>query len=175
MAATSASPDGGVPRTSDFRPTIQDAVHRSLTNGTRIADVLRTVEQVARTGAATLVMTYWNPVLQYGLERFAGDLAAAGGAGLITPDITPDSAAEWIAVSELQSVHCLKLTEIEALVGRKLLIKRVTNYGPEVAIASQLDPSELPVKAKAEVSDEQKEVQREAGRNIVTSGVVVKL
>jgi len=47
-------------------PTIQDAVHRSLTNGTRIADVLRTVEQVARTGAATLVMTYWNPVDRYG-------------------------------------------------------------------------------------------------------------
>ena len=45
-------------------------------------------------------MTYWNPVVQYGVERFARDLAAAGGAGLITPDITPDAAAEWIDVSE---------------------------------------------------------------------------
>ena len=66
-------------------PTIQDAVHRALVNGTRIADVLRTVEGVAATGAATLVMTYWNPVDRYGAERFARDLAAAGGVGTITP------------------------------------------------------------------------------------------
>ena len=45
-------------------------------------------------------MTYWNPVLQYGVDRFADDLRDAGGAGLITPDITPDAAAEWIAASE---------------------------------------------------------------------------
>src|SRR5688500_9092382 len=60
-------------------PTIQDAVHRSLLNGTRIADVMRTVEGVAKTGAATLVMTYWNPIDRYGVERFARDLANAGG------------------------------------------------------------------------------------------------
>ena len=42
-------------------------------------------------------MTYWNPVERYGVERFAADLAAAGGAGLITPDLTPDSGADWIA------------------------------------------------------------------------------
>ncbi|WP_433496910.1 tryptophan synthase subunit alpha [Sphaerimonospora sp. CA-214678] len=80
-------------------PTIQDAVHRSLTNGTRIADVLRTVEGVARTGAATLVMTYWNPVDRYGAERFARDLASAGGAGTITPDLTPEEAGGWIEAS----------------------------------------------------------------------------
>ncbi|MFI0416843.1 tryptophan synthase subunit alpha [Spongiactinospora sp. 9N601] len=76
-------------------PTIQDAVHRSLTNRTRIADVLRTVEGVAATGAATLVMTYWNPVDRYGAERFARDLADAGGAGTITPDLTPEESQEW--------------------------------------------------------------------------------
>jgi tryptophan synthase alpha chain len=47
-----------------------------------------------------LVMTYWNPVLQYGVDRFADTLKSAGGAGLITPDITPDSAADWIATSD---------------------------------------------------------------------------
>ncbi|GII76907.1 tryptophan synthase alpha chain [Sphaerisporangium rufum] len=76
-------------------PTIQDAVHRALTNGTRIADVLRTVEGVARTGAAVLVMTYWNPVDRYGAERFARGLADAGGAGTITPDLTPEEAGPW--------------------------------------------------------------------------------
>ena len=56
--------------------------------------------QVAATGVPTLVMTYWNPIERYGVERFAADLAAAGGAGLITPDITPDHGAEWIAAAD---------------------------------------------------------------------------
>lgn len=80
-------------------PTIQDAVHRSLINGTRIADVMRTVEGVAATGAATLVMTYWNPIDKYGAERFARDLANAGGTGTITPDLTPEESEPWRAAS----------------------------------------------------------------------------
>ena len=54
----------------------------------------------SRVDSPVLVMTYWNPVLQYGPERFADALLNAGGAGLITPDITPDSAAPWIAISD---------------------------------------------------------------------------
>jgi tryptophan synthase alpha chain len=81
-------------------PTIQLAADVALSNGTRIADVLATVEAVAATGVATVVMTYWNPVLRYGPERFARDLASAGGSGLITPDLTPDFGAEWLAVSD---------------------------------------------------------------------------
>ena len=53
-----------------------------------------------RTGMPTLVMTYWNPVERYGVERCAADLAAAGGAGLITPDLTPDHGSEWIAAAD---------------------------------------------------------------------------
>ena len=81
-------------------PTIQTAAQRALDGGVRTADVLRTVEAVAATGTPTVVMTYWNPVERYGVERFAADLAAAGGAGLITPDLTPDSAEEWIAAAD---------------------------------------------------------------------------
>src|SRR4051795_13685525 len=81
-------------------PTIQAAAEQALRNGTRVSDVLRTVEAVAATGAAVLVMTYWNPVLRYGVERFAADLASAGGTGLITPDLIPDEAEDWIAVSD---------------------------------------------------------------------------
>ena len=72
-------------------PTIQAAAQRALDGGVRTRDVLRTVEAVAATGTPTLVMTYWNPIDRYGVERFAADLANAGGAGLITPDLTPDS------------------------------------------------------------------------------------
>jgi tryptophan synthase alpha chain len=81
-------------------PTIQAAAQRALDGGVRIRDVLRTVEAVAATGTPTLVMTYWNPVSRYGVERFAADLAGAGGAGLITPDLTPDSGADWITAAD---------------------------------------------------------------------------
>ncbi len=81
-------------------PTIQAAAQQALERGVRTKDVLRTVEAVAATGVPTLVMTYWNPVERYGPARFAADLADVGGAGLITPDLTPDSADEWIAAAD---------------------------------------------------------------------------
>ena len=81
-------------------PTIQAAAQRALEGGTRTTDVLRTVEAVAATGTPTVVMTYWNPVERYGVDRFATDLSGAGGAGLITPDLTPDSAQEWITAAD---------------------------------------------------------------------------
>jgi tryptophan synthase alpha chain len=81
-------------------PTIQAAAQRALDRGVRTADVLRTVEAVAATGTPTLVMTYWNPVERYGVERFARDLAAAGGSGLITPDLTPDADPHWPAAAD---------------------------------------------------------------------------
>lgn len=80
-------------------PTIQAAVDAALSGGVRVGDVLRTVKAVAATGAPTLVMTYWNPVERYGVGRFAADLAAAGGCGVIAPDITPEEAAPWLAAA----------------------------------------------------------------------------
>lgn len=81
-------------------PVVAAAAQQALDGGVRVADVLRAVEEVAATGAATLVMTYYNPVLRYGVDRFARDLAAAGGAGLITPDLIPDEAGEWVAAAD---------------------------------------------------------------------------
>jgi len=81
-------------------PTIQTAVQQALEGGIRTADVLRTVEAVAATGVPTLVMTSWNPVERYGVERFAAELSAAGGSGLITPDVTPEAVPEWIAAAD---------------------------------------------------------------------------
>jgi tryptophan synthase alpha chain len=80
-------------------PTIQAAAQRSLAAGLRTRDVLSTVEAVAPL-VPTVVMTYWNPVERYGVDRFARDLAAAGGSGLITPDLIPDEAAEWTEASD---------------------------------------------------------------------------
>jgi tryptophan synthase alpha chain len=81
-------------------PTIQAASDAALRAGSSTHDVLRTVEAVAATGAPTVVMTYWNPVDHYGVARFARDLSAAGGCGLITPDLTPDEAGDWLAASD---------------------------------------------------------------------------
>jgi tryptophan synthase alpha chain len=81
-------------------PVIQRAVQSALDAGVNTLDVLRTVEGVAETGAPTLVMSYWNPIERYGVDRFAADFAAAGGAGLILPDLIPEEAGAWFAASD---------------------------------------------------------------------------
>lgn len=82
-------------------PVIQDATELAIKNGFRLGqvfDAVRAVTDVVST--PVLVMTYWNPVVQFGVDEFAKRLHDAGGAGLITPDLIPDEAAEWIAASD---------------------------------------------------------------------------
>ncbi|GIF68016.1 tryptophan synthase alpha chain [Asanoa ishikariensis] len=81
-------------------PVIQKASDIALANGVRVADTMKIVEAVAATGAPVVTMTYWNPIEQYGVDRFARDYAAAGGTGLITPDLIPDEAHDWLAASD---------------------------------------------------------------------------
>lgn len=81
-------------------PVIQAAAAQALAGGTRVADVFAATAAVRAAGAPPLVMSYWNLVLHRGVDRFADDLAAHGGAGLITPDLIPDEAGEWIAASD---------------------------------------------------------------------------
>ncbi|MGA4507360.1 tryptophan synthase subunit alpha [Propionibacteriaceae bacterium G1746] len=80
--------------------TIQHAATRAIERGVRTADVMKAVEAVANHGTQAVVMTYWALVDAYGVERYARDLANAGGSGLITPDLVPDEAEEWIAASD---------------------------------------------------------------------------
>lgn len=80
-------------------PVIQAASQRALAEGFRVRDLFRIVEAISDAGAAIEVMSYYNPILRYGIDSFARDLASAGGAGLITPDLIPDEAGEWIEVS----------------------------------------------------------------------------
>ncbi|MBN8206132.1 tryptophan synthase subunit alpha [Microbacterium esteraromaticum] len=80
---------------------IQQATQHALANGFRMRDLFTAVQRIsAETDVPVVVMTYWNPVMQYGVDRYADDLLAAGGAGLITPDITPEAGGEWIAASK---------------------------------------------------------------------------
>ena len=81
-------------------PVIQKASDIALAAGVRTRDTLRIIESVASTGATVVLMTYWNPIEKYGVNAFARDLAAAGATGMITPDLIPDEAQEWIAASD---------------------------------------------------------------------------
>jgi len=80
---------------------IQEATEKALANGFKLKDLFPALRAItAAVQTPVLVMSYWNPILQYGVERFARDLKDAGGAGLITPDLIPDEAKQWLAISE---------------------------------------------------------------------------
>jgi tryptophan synthase alpha chain len=77
-------------------PVIQEAGDIALRGGVRIADVIRTVREAYQaTGKPVLVMSYWNPIDRYGAERFSSELAEAGGAGCILPDLPVQESAGW--------------------------------------------------------------------------------
>jgi tryptophan synthase alpha chain len=81
-------------------PTIQAAAEPAVRAGVGMTDAFRAVAAVHEAGGAAVIMTYWNPVDRYGVDRFAADLAAAHGSGAITPDLIPDEAAGWLAASD---------------------------------------------------------------------------
>jgi len=80
-------------------PVIQASAAAALRAGVRLRDVFRVIETVAGTGGPAVIMTYYNPIHRYGVEAFARDVAAAGGLGVITPDLIPDEAGDWLAAA----------------------------------------------------------------------------
>jgi len=92
----------GLPYTDPLMdgPVIQTAATRALEVGVHVRDVFAAARAVTQAGAAAVVMTYWNPVLRYGVDRFAEDLAESGASGLVTPDLVPDEAQDWITASD---------------------------------------------------------------------------
>ena len=84
---------------------IQKATEKALANGFRLSqvfDVIRGVREQVDT--PILVMSYYNPVLRYGVERFATELKASGAQGMITPDLIPDEAAQWLLSAEKEDL-----------------------------------------------------------------------
>jgi len=81
-------------------PTIAAATEAALRGGVRVRDALKAVEAISNAGGNAVVMSYWNPVLRWGVDAFARDLAAAGGRGMITPDLIPEEADEWFQASD---------------------------------------------------------------------------
>ena len=85
-------------------PTIAAATQAALAGGVRVRDTLAAVEAISNAGGRAVVMTYWNPVLRKGVDTFSRDLASAGGYGLITPDLIPEEADDWMAASEAHNL-----------------------------------------------------------------------
>lgn len=108
-------------------PDIQAAVNEALAAGTTTDVVLDTVAAVAATGAVPLVMSYWNPIEQYGVERFSERMAAAGGQGVITPDLTPEEAGAWIAATTAHSLDRIFLAAPSSTDARIEVVAAVTS------------------------------------------------
>jgi tryptophan synthase alpha chain len=107
-------------------PVIEDAVTRALAGGTRVEDTFRAVEALAGTGVPLLVMSYYNPIFSAGVSKFAARLADAGGAGLITPDLIPDEAEEWIEASDALGLDRVFLVAPTSTDARVALVARAS-------------------------------------------------
>jgi tryptophan synthase alpha chain len=86
-------------------PVIQEAADISLKGGTQAADVFAALKIASDTGVAAVVMTYWNPIARYGVEKFAQSIADNGGSGVITPDLTIEESDEWIAATKKSGIN----------------------------------------------------------------------
>ena len=85
-------------------PVIQEAAATALAAGTTTEDVFGCVSAVAATGAVPVVMSYWNPIERYGVDRFASALHDAGGCGVIIPDLTPEEAGPWTSATDANAI-----------------------------------------------------------------------
>ncbi len=105
---------------------IQRAATQALERGVHVEDVFRATAAVRAKGVPPLVMSYWNLVLRRGVARYAADLAAAGGAGLITPDLIPDEAQDWIEASEAQGLDRVFLVAPSSTPERLAIVTEAT-------------------------------------------------
>nr|WP_202542440.1 tryptophan synthase subunit alpha [Streptomyces sp. SID2563] len=117
-------------------PVIQTADDIALRGGVRIADVMRTVREAHEaTGAPILIMTYWNPIDRYGIERFTAELAEAGGAGCILPDLPVQESALWREHAER---HGLATVFVVAPSSKDERIATITDAGSGFVYAASL-------------------------------------
>jgi tryptophan synthase alpha chain len=86
-------------------PTIQAAAVTALNNGTGAEDVLDALEVATKAGIPSVVMTYWNPIEKYGVEKFASAIKAHGGSGVIHPDITIEESSGWLAAAGANGIN----------------------------------------------------------------------
>lgn len=106
---------------------IQEAIDIALRGGTTPETVLDVVRRVSEAGVTAVVMSYWNPIERYGVDRFAQQLAQAGGHGVITPDLTPEEAGDWIAATDAHGIERIFLVAPSSTDARIARVVAVTS------------------------------------------------
>ena len=143
-------------------PVIAYAADQALKRGVHVSDVFRATRAVRDAGTPPLVMSYWNLILRHGPERFARDLTAAGGAGIITPDLVPDEAALWIEASDATGLDRVFLVAPSSTPQRlayvtsqcRGFVYAVSHMGVTGARTSMGDAAEVIVRRTREVTDQ---------------------
>ncbi len=91
-------------------PTIQRASERALRSGTTLAGVVGLVERLrARTAVPLVLFSYFNPILQMGLERFAAEASRSGADGVLVTDLTPEEGKEYRAAMRAHGLDTIFL------------------------------------------------------------------
>lgn len=109
-------------------PVIQKATEEAIENGFRLTDTFRATREItAACDAVVTVMTYWNPILRFGVDEFAREFSEAGGSGLITPDLVPNEASEWFEVSERYGLDRIFLAAISSSTERLHMISEASS------------------------------------------------
>lgn len=135
---------------------IQEATQEALENGFKLRSLFPALKEItSRVETPILVMTYWNPVLQYGVENFAADLKGAGGAGLITPDLIPDEASTWLEQSDKHDLD-------------RVFLATPTSTQERVDIATELSRGFVYAVSTMGITGERQEVDKNA-RQVVSS------
>ncbi|MGA7223712.1 MAG: tryptophan synthase subunit alpha [Candidatus Acidiferrales bacterium] len=109
-------------------PTIQRASERALRGGTTLAGVIELVHKIrAHSDVPLILFTYFNPILQMGLEKFATDAASAGADGVLVTDLTPEEAEEYRATMQTHGLHTIFLAAPTSTDARLARIAQASN------------------------------------------------
>ncbi|MBU6212922.1 MAG: tryptophan synthase subunit alpha [Actinomycetales bacterium] len=108
-------------------PAIQRASDVSLAAGTTVRDAIDVVRTAAEAEAAACLMSYWNPIARYGLERFCQDFVAAAGTAVITPDLSPEEAADWVRLTDAHGIRRVFLVAPSSTEARLALVAGTCN------------------------------------------------
>jgi tryptophan synthase alpha chain len=108
-------------------PVIQRASDRALRSGTTLAGVVELVARLRRSTQVPLVLfSYFNPILQMGLEKFAGAAAKAGADGVLVTDLTPEEAVEYRSILQAHNLDTIFLAAPTSTDARLMQISAAT-------------------------------------------------
>ena len=136
-------------------PTIQATSERALANGVSPAMVLQQAAGLRRRGITLplALMTYYNPVLRYGVRRFCGDCRSSGVDGLIVPDLPPEEAGELVRAARPLGLDTIFLAAPTSTRERlRRLVKVSTGFVYDVSLTGVTGArSSLPAEVGAHV------------------------